>query len=125
MPAKTFIDSCEEIEGILRRETLGFLGVSVDDTPYVVPLTYCYADGKIIFHGSRTGKRLDYIRENERVCFTVARQAGPPAPPSAGRPLPVRERQRRLLRRGTNTRRSGGTKRRSQHLQSPDGARRE
>ncbi len=78
MPTKTFVESREEIEEFLRGETLGFLGTSVDGTPYVIPITYCYVDGKIIFHGSKTGKRLDYIRSNERVCFTVARQSGPP-----------------------------------------------
>jgi nitroimidazol reductase NimA-like FMN-containing flavoprotein (pyridoxamine 5'-phosphate oxidase superfamily) len=75
---KTFIESSEAMEELLREETLGFLGVSVGETPYVVPLTYCYVEGKIFFHGSLTGKRLDHIRKNQRVCFTVARRSGPP-----------------------------------------------
>jgi nitroimidazol reductase NimA-like FMN-containing flavoprotein (pyridoxamine 5'-phosphate oxidase superfamily) len=78
VPEKTFIESAEEIETLLHEETVGFLGLSVDGMPYVVPLSYCYADGRIIFHGALTGKKLDLIGKNPEVCFTVARQAGPP-----------------------------------------------
>jgi len=74
--AKEFIESREEIEGILRGETMGFLGLSVDGMPYVVPLTYGYVDGRILFHGALTGKKLDCIKANPNVCFTVGRQHG-------------------------------------------------
>ncbi len=40
----------KEIEKILKRQTLGFLGLSMDGRPYVVPLTYGYREGKIFFH---------------------------------------------------------------------------
>ncbi len=73
---KGFVESREVIEGMLRGETLGFLGLSVDGRPYVVPLTYGYLDGRILFHGALSGKKLDCIRANPNVCFTVGRQRG-------------------------------------------------
>jgi nitroimidazol reductase NimA-like FMN-containing flavoprotein (pyridoxamine 5'-phosphate oxidase superfamily) len=76
MPAKRFVQSRERIEGILRQENLGFLGLSMNGQPYVVPLNYAYSEGRILFHGARVGKKLDYLKANPQVCFTVGRQAG-------------------------------------------------
>ncbi len=76
MPVRTFVRSRKAIEGMLRKETLGFLGLSLEGRPYVVPLNYAYAKGRILFHGASTGKKLDYLKANPRVCFTIGRQAG-------------------------------------------------
>lgn len=76
MPPKNFIESRVEMEKILHEETLGYLGLSLDDKPYVVPLNYVYAQGKIMFHCALAGKKLDYLKENPQVCFTVGRQSG-------------------------------------------------
>jgi len=76
MGKPAFIDSREEMEQILREEVVGYLGLSGDGQPYVVPLNYAYAAGKILFHCALTGQKLDAIRRNPRVCFTVGRQTG-------------------------------------------------
>ena len=76
MNEPVFIDSREEMEQILREEVLGYLGLAGDGQPYVVPLNYAYAAGKILFHCALTGQKLDAIRRNPRVCFTVGRQIG-------------------------------------------------
>jgi len=76
MPSRKFLESREEMEKILREETLGFLGVCRSGESYVVPLNYAYADGRILFHCALTGKKLDFLRENPQVCFTVGRQSG-------------------------------------------------
>ena len=76
MDEPVFIDSREEMERILREEVLGYLGLSGDGQPYVVPLNYAYAAGKILFHCGLTGRKLDAIRRNPHVCFTVGRQTG-------------------------------------------------
>jgi nitroimidazol reductase NimA-like FMN-containing flavoprotein (pyridoxamine 5'-phosphate oxidase superfamily) len=64
------------MEEILHEEAIGYLGLSVAGQPYVVPLNYAYVEGKILFHCALTGMKLDYIRENPQVCFTVGRQSG-------------------------------------------------
>ena len=66
MPAKEFDESCEEIESILREETLGYLGLSMDGMPYVVPLNYGYVEGKVLFHCALAGKKLDYLKMRHR-----------------------------------------------------------
>jgi nitroimidazol reductase NimA-like FMN-containing flavoprotein (pyridoxamine 5'-phosphate oxidase superfamily) len=76
MGGPAFIDSREEMEQILREEVLGYLGLSADGQPYVVPLNYAYQAGKILFHCALEGQKLDAIRRNPRVCFTVSRQTG-------------------------------------------------
>jgi uncharacterized protein len=71
-----FIDSKTEMEEILRQETIGWLGLSGEGGPYVVPLNYAYMDGRILFHCALEGFKLDRIRTNPEVCLSVGRQSG-------------------------------------------------
>jgi nitroimidazol reductase NimA-like FMN-containing flavoprotein (pyridoxamine 5'-phosphate oxidase superfamily) len=64
------------MEAILQEETIGYLGLSQAGQPYVVPLNYGYVDGRILFHCALTGMKLDYLRANPQVCFSVGRQSG-------------------------------------------------
>jgi len=70
------IQSCKEMEDILRSISWGFLAMTVDDRPYMIPLNYAYDSGRILFHCALEGKKLVCIRANPRVCFSVARQPG-------------------------------------------------
>ena len=72
----TFIDSKTEMEEILREETIGWLGLTSEGGPYVVPLNYAYVDGRILFHCAMEGLKLDCIRAHPEVCFSVGRQSG-------------------------------------------------
>ena len=69
--------SFEECQDILRRATSGVLGLHGDDGyPYTVPVSFVYAEGgeglgTIGFHCARTGHKIDAIRRNEKVSFTV------------------------------------------------------
>ena len=76
MEEQGFVESNTEMERLLREEEIGYLGLCLDGKPYVVPLNYHYADGKIWFHCGFKGKKLDYLKGNREVCFVVARQAG-------------------------------------------------
>jgi hypothetical protein len=76
MTIREFVDCRDEMEEILRREAFGYLSLAKDGAPYIVPLNYAYLDGRILFHCSLSGKKLDYIRANPRVCFGVGRQSG-------------------------------------------------
>lgn len=64
-------DVCEDI---LRRGTSGVLALHDEDGPYAVPLSYVYAEGKIIFHCARQGHKLDCIRHDDRCSFCVTDQ---------------------------------------------------
>ncbi len=41
--------------------------------PYITPLNYLYREGNIYFHSKLTGRKLDNIAENNRVCFEVSK----------------------------------------------------
>jgi len=82
--SRPYQESREEMERLLGDERVGYLGLSRDGQPYVVPLTYGYVAGRILFHGAAAGKKLDWIRSNPRVCFTVARQFGDVVPHPQG-----------------------------------------
>jgi len=64
--------SREEIERFLCCARVGRLGVVLEDgTPYVVPVGFGYADGKIFFHTCNKGLKMDALRRNTKVCFEV------------------------------------------------------
>ena len=64
--------SLEVCEDILREGTSGVLSLYGDDGyPYGVPLSYVYTDGRLIFHSAKEGHKLDAIRNNNKVSFTV------------------------------------------------------
>ncbi len=61
-----------DVEAVLRSARVLYLAMSVDDAPYVVPLNFGYVDGVIYFHCAREGRKIDMIRANEQVSFSVA-----------------------------------------------------
>ena len=66
--------SREECIEILKEEPRGVLSVLGDDGyPYGIPLDhwYCEEDGKLYFHGARTGHKLDAIKACDKVSYCV------------------------------------------------------
>ena len=64
-----------QIRHILDTAKVLHLGMAVDNEPYVVPMNYGYTMeyGKLTLylHSAVTGKKLDMIRENDRVFFSI------------------------------------------------------
>lgn len=64
--------SQKDCEVILKVQTSGVLSVYGDDGyPYGVPLSYVYSDGKLYMHSAKEGHKIDAIRNNSKVSFTV------------------------------------------------------
>lgn len=63
--------SMDEVEELLAGASVGRLGMSNDNQPYVVPVCFVYHDGKIFFHSARQGRKMDFMRANPTVCFQV------------------------------------------------------
>ena len=62
----------KEVEQFLTCARVGRLGLCLEDgSPYVVPVGYAYADGKIFFHTCNKGLKMDGLRRNANVCFEV------------------------------------------------------
>jgi len=62
----------DEIEELLRRETMGRIGCHADRRTYVVPITYVYEAGSVYGH-SPEGMKIRMMRRNPEVCFEVDR----------------------------------------------------
>jgi len=64
----------EEALGVLKNAKRGVLSVIGDDGwPYGIWLNphYREADGRIYFHGAKEGHKIDSLRKDNRVAFTV------------------------------------------------------
>ncbi len=57
---------------ILEKGSSGVLAVYGDGGyPYAVPLSYVYANGRIIFHSASEGHKIDALKNNPKVSFCV------------------------------------------------------
>lgn len=62
----------QECERLLSSAKRGILSVHGENGyPYGLPVNYLYLDGKIYFHCAKTGHKLDAVRADDKVCFTV------------------------------------------------------
>jgi nitroimidazol reductase NimA-like FMN-containing flavoprotein (pyridoxamine 5'-phosphate oxidase superfamily) len=62
----------DQIDQLLRSETVGRIGVHADGRTYVVPTTFVY-DGDAIYGHAAEGLKVRMMRESESVCFEVDR----------------------------------------------------
>jgi hypothetical protein len=60
-----------EIEAILNRAEICHLAMADNNDPYVVALNYGYADNCLFIHSAPAGKKIELLRRNPHVCFTV------------------------------------------------------
>jgi len=59
----------------ISRASVGRLGCSFNDQPYVVPIYFAY-DGKWIFVFSTYGKKIEWMRANPKVCVEIEEKVG-------------------------------------------------
>ena len=65
----------DKVADIMAKCTSGILSINGDNGyPYGVPVSYAYADGKIYFHCAREGFKIDLLKKDPRVSFTVVAQ---------------------------------------------------
>ena len=63
--------SWEECRALLSATRYGRLGLSLNDAPYVVPMSFVYRNDKIYLHSRGKGKKVEYATKNPRVCFQI------------------------------------------------------
>ena len=64
----------EECIKVLKEEPRGIMAFHGENAyPYAIPLNQFYDEetGKLYFHGAKEGLKIDLIKENNKVCFTV------------------------------------------------------
>jgi nitroimidazol reductase NimA-like FMN-containing flavoprotein (pyridoxamine 5'-phosphate oxidase superfamily) len=65
--------SREECIALLSEGKYGRLGLSLDDLPYVIPMSYVHFNNKIYLHSRGGGKKIDFVSKNSRICFQIDR----------------------------------------------------
>jgi uncharacterized protein len=62
------------IERVIANALVCRLGLSKDNQPYVVPISYGYDGTYLYFHTAPDGLKLEYIEANPQVCFEIEDQ---------------------------------------------------
>jgi nitroimidazol reductase NimA-like FMN-containing flavoprotein (pyridoxamine 5'-phosphate oxidase superfamily) len=70
--------SNEECESIIKGSYHGVLSFSHENEPYAVPINHAYEDGKFYFHCAVGGKKIDFIKRNPSVVYTIMKYYGTP-----------------------------------------------
>lgn len=60
----------DQMNELLHKEFVGRIGCIINDTVYVVPISYTF-DGEAIYAHTYDGMKLDAMRKNPNVCFEV------------------------------------------------------
>ena len=60
-----------EIDAVIRAATVCHLAFAVDNEPYVVPISFGYDGEALYIHTAKTGKKIDCIEQNNRICFEL------------------------------------------------------
>ncbi len=63
--------SREECEKLLSCARYGRLGLSQNDSPYVIPMSYVFTDSKIYLHSRGKGKKVEIASQNPKICFQI------------------------------------------------------
>ena len=62
----------KECIGLLKRASVGRLGSSLNDQPYVVPICFSYIpDKNCLYLFSTVGQKIKWMRKNPKVCLQV------------------------------------------------------
>ena len=72
------------LEEILRDSPVCRIGLAPEagpgdphgDYPYVVPVHFVHADGRIYVHSARAGRKIEMLRRNPRVCVEIDEYLG-------------------------------------------------
>ncbi len=58
-----------EIESIINGSPVCRIALSEDGLSYIIPVCFGYSNKRLYFHSANTGKKIDLIRKNDKVCI--------------------------------------------------------
>jgi nitroimidazol reductase NimA-like FMN-containing flavoprotein (pyridoxamine 5'-phosphate oxidase superfamily) len=64
----------KKMDTVIQEALYCHIAFSVDDQPYVIPVSYGYQDNCLYFHCGQEGKKLDMLKKNPRVSFSMEHQ---------------------------------------------------
>jgi nitroimidazol reductase NimA-like FMN-containing flavoprotein (pyridoxamine 5'-phosphate oxidase superfamily) len=68
---KNLVSDQAEMEAILQKALVLRVAMCREGQPYVVPVNFAYADGRLYFHTGHKGMKMDFLAANNRVCYEV------------------------------------------------------
>lgn len=63
------------IEDILKGSAICRIAMIDDNIPYILPFNYGYSDNCIYIHSAPAGKKINLLKQNNKVCFEIEQQA--------------------------------------------------
>ncbi|PTY40478.1 pyridoxamine 5'-phosphate oxidase family protein [Brachyspira hampsonii] len=73
MRRKDFIfEDREEIYNMLNSIEFGVMALP-DNIPYAVPISFCYENDEIYFHGAMAGRKYEILKNNPKVSFSASK----------------------------------------------------
>lgn len=67
------IEDRAEIDAIIRGCQVCRLALAVENEPYIVPVSFGYDGASLFFHSAASGRKIDFLESNHRVCFELDR----------------------------------------------------
>ena len=61
------LTTTDEMEAIINEAQVCYVGMSDNNTPYVLPMNFAYADGVIFLHSAQEGQKIDVLKSNPLV----------------------------------------------------------
>jgi len=65
------IHNRKDLELIFHKAQVCRLGLCDEEVPYIVPVHFGYLDGCLYIHSASTGKKIDLLKKNPKVCFEI------------------------------------------------------
>ena len=62
----------KKIENMLNTIEYGVMALP-DKVPYAVPISFCYKDNEIYFHGAQAGRKYEILKTNPKISFTASK----------------------------------------------------
>lgn len=62
----------KKIENMLNTIEYGVMALP-DKIPYAVPISFCYKDNEIYFHGAPSGRKYEILKTNPKISFTASK----------------------------------------------------
>ncbi len=70
------VTEATELDDIIRSGQICHLAMAAEPAPYIVPLNYGYQTGTLYFHSAGEGRKIDLLRQNQRVGFEISLDLG-------------------------------------------------
>ena len=67
------ISSRGDIDAVIRGCEVCRLAFAVENEPYIVPVSFGYDGNSLFFHTATSGRKIEFLEANNRVCFEFER----------------------------------------------------